>query len=61
MAKDQSHKFYGKDGKASQKADAKGQFAEFQADRKNDGVTNADLRVLSGNKKGDATFPLKQD
>ena len=38
-----------------------GPFAKSRADHKNNGVSSADPRVISGNQDGDATFPLEQD
>ena len=40
--------------------DAKGQSESNHAGGRNDGVSSANPRVLSGNKDGDATFPLKK-
>ncbi|MBZ9657308.1 hypothetical protein [Phyllobacterium lublinensis] len=37
-------------------SDARGQFAKTQNGGKNDGVSSANPRVLSGKKDGDATF-----
>ena len=46
--------------KKGPEADAKGQFARTRHGSNNDGVVSAKPRVLSGNKDGDATFPLKR-
>ncbi|MEQ1955996.1 hypothetical protein [Mesorhizobium sp. CN2-181] len=46
---------------AAPEADAKGQSEKNHAGGSNDGISSADPRVLSGNKEGDATFPIKQD
>ncbi|AZV17662.1 MULTISPECIES: hypothetical protein [Mesorhizobium] len=42
-------------------ADARGQSEEHHKGGKNDGVSSANPRVLSGEKDGDATFPLKRE
>jgi hypothetical protein len=48
------------DGKVgTPEADAQGQSEKRHAGGKNDGVSSADPRVLSGNDDGDATFPIK--
>ena len=61
-ALDQSEKStnHGEGGPSGPEADARGQFARSKAGAKNDGVSSADPRVLSGKENGDATFPLKQ-
>jgi hypothetical protein len=39
--------------------DARGQSEKNHKGGKNDGVASANPRVISGNKDGDATFPIK--
>lgn len=41
-------------------ADAKGQSEGSHSGGSNDGVTSANPRLVSGEKSGDATFPLKK-
>jgi hypothetical protein len=53
----------GKVGERSGKrpeADARGQSEKRHKGGKNDGISSANPRVLSGEDDGDATFPLQQ-
>ncbi|MDQ0996497.1 hypothetical protein QFZ34_001679 [Phyllobacterium ifriqiyense] len=43
-------------GKGDPKKDAKGQFAKTRHGAKNDGVSSANPRIMSGKEDGDATF-----
>lgn len=44
----------------SPEADARGQSEKNHEGGKNDGVSSANPRILSGKDDGDATFPLKR-
>lgn len=46
--------------KHSPEADARGQSEKKHKGGKNDGVSSANPRVLSGKRDGDATFPFKR-
>jgi hypothetical protein len=46
--------------KPSPETDARGQSEKNHKGGKNDGVSSANPRVLSGKADGDATFPLKR-
>jgi len=41
--------------------ETQGQFARTRKGAKNNGMSSAEPRSISGDEKGDATFPLKQD
>lgn len=49
-----------RDQKTGVERDARGQSEKNHAGGSNDGTTSANPRVLSGDKSGDATFPLKR-
>ncbi|MER9364923.1 hypothetical protein NKI66_02890 [Mesorhizobium sp. M0518] len=60
MAKNSDDNKVGKRSGKEPEADARGQSEKHHKGGKNNGVSSANPRILSGEKDGDATFPLKR-